>query len=59
VTQFSLEQPSPGWNAAHVTALTLLRHRVEGTGPKRTFWVDRQAPTERIGRGILLWHIPE
>ncbi|MEN6536396.1 MAG: hypothetical protein ABFD89_22255 [Bryobacteraceae bacterium] len=56
VTAFSLTHPSPGWNAAHLTALKLLEHQTTTTTGQRVFWVDTEPPTERVGRGILLWY---
>jgi 4-amino-4-deoxy-L-arabinose transferase-like glycosyltransferase len=51
-------QPGRGWNAASITRNTLwplgqLRNQV--TTPP---WTDRIPPTERVGKGFLLWYVP-
>lgn len=45
--------PSPGWNAASITVLKLWRM---GRNPGEPLWTDRIPPTERVGKGILLWY---
>jgi 4-amino-4-deoxy-L-arabinose transferase-like glycosyltransferase len=57
LTPFSLDSPSPGWNAADITPLTLQTLAARARDPKRTFWFER-LPPERIGQGILLWYAP-
>ncbi len=47
-----------GWHAAHVTQLKLNQYEIRQKNPDAIFWTDRVAPTERVGRGILLWHVP-
>jgi hypothetical protein len=44
------DRPSPGWNAVSITVWKVFGF------PK---WADRFEPQHRIGRSILLWHIPE
>ncbi len=48
---------SPGWRAAHITQLTMLKHELRLRDPARRFWVDDLPPIERVGQGILLWRI--
>jgi len=44
--------PSPGWNAGNITKLKLWR-----LSYKDQLWTDRIAPTEHVGKGILLWYV--
>ena len=57
VRVMDMEHVSPGWHAAHITALKLQQHEILLKNPKAKFWTNELAPLERIGRGILLWHI--
>jgi len=41
--------PAHGWNAASLTMLKLWRKEP---------WADRIPPTERVGKGVLLWYVP-
>jgi hypothetical protein len=51
-------RPSPGWNALSLTALRLNRLGLGDSHPDLTPWPDRIPPTERIGKGMLLWYLP-
>ena len=51
------ETPSPGWNAV---SLTMLKGRL---GPFKSedatkLWPEHIKPTERVGKGVLLWYFP-
>lgn len=48
--------PAAGWNAASITKLKLWRMGRKDRGEQ--LWTDRIPPTERVGRGVLLWYFP-
>jgi Dolichyl-phosphate-mannose-protein mannosyltransferase len=50
-------EPAPGWNAASITMLKLWRLG-QRDHPNIQIWTDRIPPTERVGKGILLWYVP-
>ena len=55
---FDMETPpSAGWYAGHIQALNLHQHQRLLVNPNAKFWTDSIAPAERVGRGVLLWHI--
>jgi hypothetical protein len=58
VQPFDTSTPSPGWNAANITALKLRRYDQLRDDPKSKFWPDEIPPTEKIGKGIWLWYFP-
>ena len=50
--------PAPGWNAVSLTMLKIFRLGLNRTYPDFVLWTDRIPPTERVGKGVLLWYIP-
>jgi hypothetical protein len=50
--------PAPGWNAASITMLKLWRLGTFKSNPPVELWTDRIPPTERVGKGVLLWYVP-
>jgi hypothetical protein len=50
-----LEGPAPGWNAVSLTMLKLNRLGLQNQ-PEIQLWPDRIPPTERVGKGVLLWY---
>jgi hypothetical protein len=50
--------PSHGWNAASLTMLKLWRLGTFRANPPVELWTDRIPPTERVGKGVLLWYVP-
>jgi 4-amino-4-deoxy-L-arabinose transferase-like glycosyltransferase len=50
--------PSHGWNAASLTMLKLWRLGYFKSDPTKELWTDRIPPTERVGKGVLLWYVP-
>jgi hypothetical protein len=50
--------PAKGWNAASLTMLKLWRLGYFKSDPNKVLWTDRIPPTERVGKGVLLWYIP-
>jgi hypothetical protein len=50
LTPVDTDHPSPGWNAVSITTWKLYGFPA---------WAERIPPQERVGRSILLWHIPE
>ena len=50
--------PSHGWNAASLTMLKLWRLGTFRANPPVGLWTDRIPPTERVGKGVLLWYVP-
>ncbi len=51
-------QPDPGWSAASITRITLFPMGQTRDTITTQPWTDRIPPTERIGKGILLWYTP-
>ena len=54
---FDLEHAEPGWHAAHIQALKTRQFERLAMKPGAKFWTDEVPPLERVGKGILLWHI--
>lgn len=52
------EVPSPGWNAVSLTRLKAERLGLYNDHPEIQVWPERFQPTERIGKGILLYYFP-
>lgn len=50
--------PAHGWNAASITMLRLWRLGTFRANPPVELWTDRIPPTERVGKGVLLWYVP-
>jgi hypothetical protein len=50
--------PAHGWNAASITILKLWRLGTFKSNPPVELWTDRIPPTERVGKGVLLWYVP-
>jgi hypothetical protein len=50
--------PKPGWNAVSLTLLKLTRIGTRERYPDMVIWTDSATPTERVGRGMLLFHHP-
>jgi hypothetical protein len=53
-----VQRPSRGWNAVGVTCWKELRLGLGDKHPEAALWPDRVAPTERVGRSILLYYFP-
>lgn len=56
---FNIEQPVPGWNAASITHLKLVRMGLVKEQWDLPIWPDQIPPTERVGKGMYLWYFPE
>lgn len=54
----NFERPLPGWNAVSLTLLQVIRANLKAEHPEIRIWPDYFKPTERIGKGILLWYFP-
>jgi 4-amino-4-deoxy-L-arabinose transferase-like glycosyltransferase len=52
------ETPSPGWNAVSLTELKTARLGLNKEHPEVQLWPEHIKPTERIGKGVLLWYFP-
>jgi len=50
--------PRPGWNAVSLTLLKYTRMATRKKDPNRKIWTDYTKPTERVGKGILLYYRP-
>ncbi len=50
--------PSPGWNAVRLTVFELALADKRSKNPRLRFWPEAIAPSETIGKGILLWYFP-
>jgi len=48
--------PRPGWNAVSVTMLQHTRMGTRKRNPNQRLWTDDARPTERVGRGMLLYY---
>jgi len=53
-----IEHPSRGWHAANITTLMLRERDLHMKFPNAHFWPEVMEPTERVGKGILLWQLP-
>jgi hypothetical protein len=53
-----VQRPSRGWNAVGVTCWKELRLGLGDRHPEAALWPDRIAPTERVGKSILLYYVP-
>jgi hypothetical protein len=53
-----VQRPSRGWNAVGVTCWKELRLGLGDKHPEAALWPDRIAPTERVGKSILLYYMP-
>ncbi|MGA2268802.1 MAG: glycosyl transferase [Bryobacteraceae bacterium] len=58
IHEMDLANPSPGWNAAGLTYLKLARLGLWYSYPQVRIWPEYITPTERVGKGILLWYFP-
>lgn len=52
------QTPSPGWNAVSITYWKSGRMGLFDRSPELRPWPDHVKPTERVGRGILLYYLP-
>jgi 4-amino-4-deoxy-L-arabinose transferase-like glycosyltransferase len=52
------QNPSPGWNAVSLTVLKSARLGLYKEHPEVKLWPEQIKPTERIGKGVLLWYFP-
>jgi hypothetical protein len=57
VKPFDPLKPLPGWHAANLTMLKSLRFRY-ADHPEVKLWPENIKPTERVGKGMLLWYFP-
>lgn len=48
--------PSPGWNAVSITVWKVARMGLMKTHPEVKLWPDLVEPSERVGRGVLLYY---
>ena len=58
IREMDLANPSPGWNAASLTYLKVGRLGLWNTYPQLRLWPEYILPTERVGKGVLLWYFP-
>jgi hypothetical protein len=58
ITLMQPTQPSPGWNAASLTVMLSNRLGLGDQFPKAKMWTEGIPPTERVGKTIYLWYIP-
>jgi len=49
--------PSPGWNAVSITVWKVARLSLYEAYPGARLWPDVWKPTERVGRGTLLYYV--
>lgn len=52
------EGPAPGWNAVSLTMLKVFRMGLNHNYPDFKLWPEHIPPTERVGKGVLLWYFP-
>ncbi len=48
--------PMPGWNAVSLTVWKAARLGLGDDHPEAVLWPDKFPPTERVGRGVLLYY---
>jgi hypothetical protein len=58
IKPLEFEGPVPGWNAASITLLKIGRLGLDRTHLDYKIWTDIIPPTERVGKGVLLWYAP-
>jgi 4-amino-4-deoxy-L-arabinose transferase-like glycosyltransferase len=51
-------EPSPGWNAVSTTVWKVARLGLYNEHPEVRLWPDVWKPTERVGKGTLLYYVP-
>lgn len=56
--QSAWDGPDPGWNAVQISEWKLYRMGLQMRQPGAKTWPDVIQPTERVGRSILLYHVP-
>lgn len=54
--QMDVMNPAPGWNAVSKTNWKEFRFGLGNNYPDYRLWPDRYEPTEKIGKGILLYY---
>jgi len=52
------ETPATGWNAVSLTVLKTARLGLNKEHPEARLWPEHVRPTERVGKGVLLWYFP-
>jgi 4-amino-4-deoxy-L-arabinose transferase-like glycosyltransferase len=52
------QTPSPGWNAVSLTMLKTTRLGLYDEHPEAKLWPEYIKPTEKVGKGVLLWYFP-
>jgi hypothetical protein len=58
ITLMQPTRPSPGWNAASLTVMLCGRLGLGDQFPKAKIWTEGIPPTERVGKTVYLWYIP-
>jgi 4-amino-4-deoxy-L-arabinose transferase-like glycosyltransferase len=58
IHEMDLANPSPGWNAVSLTYLKVGRLGLWYSYLQVQPWPEYIKPTERVGKGILLWYFP-
>jgi hypothetical protein len=58
IREMDLANPSPGWNAVSLTYLKVGRLGLWNSYPQLRLWPEYIEPTERVGKGVLLWYFP-
>jgi hypothetical protein len=58
INPMSPDAPSPGWNAASITVMKLVRLGLGDELPDLKLWTDGSKPTERLGYTTYLWYFP-
>ena len=56
IREMDLANPSPGWNAVSLTYLKVGRLGLWNSYPQLRLWPEYIEPTERVGKGVLLWY---
>jgi hypothetical protein len=52
------QTPSPEWNAVSLTMLKTTRLGLYDEHPEAKLWPEYIKPTEKVGKGVLLWYFP-
>jgi 4-amino-4-deoxy-L-arabinose transferase-like glycosyltransferase len=58
ITPSDPQTPSAGWNAVSITVWKVARMGFMDHYPNAVLWPDLVKPTERVGKGVLLYYFP-
>jgi len=59
ITLMQPTRPTQGWNAASLTMMLAGRLGLGNQFPNAKIWTEGVPPTERVGKSIYLWYVPD